>query len=526
MTKFFKPLRVIVAIVVLVSISMIFLDFRQHFSSTWYQTMTWTQFVPSIRKFLIVAGFISSGFIFMLILTLLFGRIYCSAICPFGIIQDVISYISKKFKKKKFRYKYAPPKNIIRYGFLGLAIIPLFFGSFLFVGLLDPYSNFGRIFSDIGQPLYMSVNNFLAGLLMKMKIYSLSPEKITAIDVRTIAYPVIMLGLIIVLAWKWGRLYCNTVCPVGTLLGLVSRISIFKIKINSDSCIKCAKCAATCKSQCINLKDLTVDTSRCVGCFNCMQSCDKSGIGYQFSWIKKTNKTSVEEHVTPESSSDKLTKRQFITAGLGIGGLLVGLPRTSQAKDAANQVPMVKEHPCAPPGSKSLEHFHSACTGCHLCVSACPNKALRPSFTAYGLEGFLQPFVNPDAGYCNFDCVTCGEICPTGAILPLAVEEKHLTQIGIVKFEIQNCVVYTDETLCGACSEHCPVKAVKLVKYKDDLVIPEIEPDICIGCGACEYACPVRPNKAIYINGNAVQVLAKAPEINQLDDKELEEFPF
>ena len=518
MIKFWKPLRVIISLGVLIAICTIFLDFRQNLSSTWYQLVTWPQFIPSLRKFLVVTGIISSGFVFVLILTLLFGRVYCSIICPFGIIQDIISYISRKLRKKKFRYKYASPKNILRYGFLAIAIIPLFFGSFLFVGLLDPYSNFGRIFSDIGQPIYILGNNLFSGILIKANIYTMSPEKIIPIHFGTIIFPVFMLGLIIVLARKWGRLYCNTVCPVGTLLGIVSRISIFKIKINPESCTKCAKCSFSCKSQCINMKELTVDTSRCVGCFNCIDSCEHRSIG--FSWDRKVTK----EIPNKESSPDSLTKRQFLA--VTVGGLLANLPRKVQAEVAHEQIPMIKEHPCAPPGSVSLEHFHSACTACHLCVSACPNKVLRPSYTEYGFAGFLQPFVNPATGYCNFDCVVCGEVCPTGAILPLTVEEKHLTQIGIVKFEKQNCVVYSDETLCGACSEHCPTKAVKMVEYKDNLVIPEVDPEICIGCGACEYACPVIPNRAIYVDGNAVQQVAKAPEINQLDDKELEEFPF
>ena len=533
MNKFWKPFRVIVSLGVLIAVIMIFLDFRQNFSTIWYQSITWLQFIPSLRKFLITAGFLTSGFIVVLLFTLLFGRVYCSFICPFGILQDIISYISKKFRKKKFRYKYAAPKNMFRYGFLALAIIPIFFGYFVIVGLLDPYSNFGRIISDMGQPLYMGINNFFAGILIKMKVYAMSPEKIPLINYTAIIYPVFMLGLIIVLARKWGRLYCNTVCPVGTILGLLSKVSIFKIKIDSLSCTKCAKCAVSCKSQCINLKTLTVDSSRCVGCFNCMNSCEHSSIGYRFSWDKKTEFKVVrpknELRKQESNHQEAISKRQFITNSVALVGAMSGISMAAKADELKSDkglLPAVKDHPCAPPGSISLKHFHNACTACHLCVSACPNRVLRPSLLEYGLEGFLQPFVNPSSGYCNFDCLVCGEVCPTGAILPLTVEEKHLTQIGIVKFLRENCIVYTDETLCGACSEHCPTKAVKMVDYKDDLVIPEVVPDICIGCGACEYACPVMPNKAIYVNGNAVQQVAKAPEVNQLDDKALEEFPF
>jgi formate hydrogenlyase subunit 6/NADH:ubiquinone oxidoreductase subunit I len=134
--------------------------------------------------------------------------------------------------------------------------------------------------------------------------------------------------------------------------------------------------------------------------------------------------------------------------------------------------------------------------------------------------------MDPAAGYCNFDCTVCGEVCPTGAILPLTVEQKQVTQVGEVRFIKENCVVYTDETLCGACSEHCPTKAVEMVPYKGDLNIPEVNPEICVGCGACEHACPVRPHRAIYVDGLAVQQIAKKPEVKESKEGSLEEFPF
>lgn len=535
MRKFWKPFRIVISITVLLVIAFIFLDFRQNMTSPWYQAVTYLQFVPSVRKFLIAAGLISAGFIAVILLTLIFGRVYCSTICPLGIIQDVISFFSKKFRKKKSRFKYARPRNPIRYSFLALAVIPLFFGSITMVGLLDPYSNFGRIFSGLGQPLYIGANNLLAGLLIKIKIYSMSPEQLPSINLATMIYPVIILGVIIVLASKRGRLYCNTVCPVGTLLGLLSRVSLFKIKIDKSSCTKCAKCAIACKSQCINLKNQSVDFSRCVGCFNCLNACEDNSINYKLSIPKKNKevpapKVNLVHPLNGKNTTDQ-SKRQFISGSLALAGAMLGLPRPSKAEENKTSkgkylVPVKKEYPCSPPGSVSLEHFNNACTACHLCVSACPNGVLRPSLLQYGLEGFLQPFMDPASGYCNFDCTVCGEICPTGAILPLTMEEKQVTQVGIAKFVKRNCVVHTDETLCGACSEHCPTKAVKMVPYKDVLNIPEVDPEICIGCGACEHACPVRPHRAIYVDGLAIQQVAKRPEIKKSKEGVLEEFPF
>jgi polyferredoxin len=504
----------------------IFIDFRQQLPSHWYKAITWFQFVPSAREFFITFGVLSAGFIIIILLSLIVGRVYCSVICPLGILQDIISFISRKFKKKTFRFKFARPKSWLRYSLLGIAIIPLFLGSLTIVGLLDPYSNFGRISSDLFRPLYLACNNLLANLLINFNVYSIAPQELVHVNWITIIYPVIVFSLILWLAYKWGRLYCNTVCPVGTFLGILSKFSLFKIAIDKSSCTKCAQCAFVCKSQCISIKDQEVDFTRCVGCFNCLKSCDNESITYKFAYTSAKDK----KQISKESNTDN-SKRTFIAGGILLAGALFGITRKvkgeeHETKNGKHLTPVKKNYPCSPPGSKSINHFNNACTACHLCISACPNGVLQSSTLEYGLVGFLQPHLDATTGYCNYECTKCSEVCPNGAILPLTIEEKKLTQIGIVKFIKHNCVVYTDETLCGACSEHCPTKAVKMVPYKDTLNIPEVETDICVGCGACEHACPVRPHRAIYVDGNAVHQVAKAPKEEKLNEKTLEEFPF
>lgn len=132
------------------------------------------------------------------------------------------------------------------------------------------------------------------------------------------------------------------------------------------------------------------------------------------------------------------------------------------------------------------------------------------------------------SGYCNYDCVICGDVCPSGAILPIPLEQKKLSQLGVAKFVKENCIVETEGTDCGACSEHCPTKAVNMVPYKGKLVIPEVKSDYCIGCGACEHACPTKPYKAIYVDGNPIHKVAKKAETKQIDQKVdyKEAFPF
>jgi len=164
---------------------------------------------------------------------------------------------------------------------------------------------------------------------------------------------------------------------------------------------------------------------------------------------------------------------------VGIAGLAEQTKKILQSKPTT--IPVRVTNPVSPPGSRSIEHFTSTCTACHLCVSACPSRVLVPAFLEFGFLGMMQPRLNFHAGHCNYDCTICLDICPSGAILPLTVEKKKLTQLGVAKFIKENCVVYTDNTDCGACSEHCPTKAVDMVPYPNPankrLVIPEVKTD-------------------------------------------------
>ncbi len=536
MQRYLKPFRIVISVAVLAGMCFLFLDFRGKLPSVWFNYATWLQFVPSLLQFLQTVGHglavTAYGFLAVLILTLLFGRVYCSYICPLGIFQDVISWFSKKIrpKKKKFRFRFSPPKVWLRYSILIIVCLSLFTGSIFLLNVLDPYSNFGRFASDLFRPLYTVGNNLLVEIFNAAGSYVLYPVTVAKTDPYALVIPVAMFLLVVWFAFRKGRLYCNAVCPIGTLLGLVSRVSLFKIKYNAAECNQCGTCMFVCKSQCIDVKQQNVDFSRCVGCGNCLKSCDKSAIRYV---LTTGGKRKIR---TPDSS-----KRRFVAGSLLFIAALSGLSVNSVAQnrkrkrerehvkgsgEGTGKEEVIRAHTVSPPGSRNRHHFTGACTACHLCVSACPTGVLKPSFLEYGFFGMMQPYMDYHTNFCNFECVKCGEVCPNGAILPLTREEKITTQIGTVRFIKHNCIVYTDETSCGSCSEHCPTQAVKMVPYKDGLTIPEVNIDICVGCGACEYACPTTPYKAIIVDGHLEHQTAQKPKEEALEEKPLEDFPF
>ncbi len=522
--KNLKAVRITIAIIFLIAISALFVDFRELIPTKWAGRILFLQFVPSLIKFITIPALVTAGFLFIILLTALFGRVYCSAVCPMGIFQDIISRISFKAKLIK-RYKFKKALNYVRYPLLVLTLIVVLAGSMFVINLLDPYSSFGRIFSDIVRPGVILLNNGLASLFERFDMYFLYRLNMDLITWKTIFIPLVTLGVIVYLALYHGRLYCNSICPVGTVLGFLSRYSLFQIRMNADTCTKCGKCSFACKASCINVKTLEVDNSRCVACYNCITACPENSIRI----VRAGLPTHAEPKTVQAVVATDDSKRDFLGKSIVYLAALAGVSNKVFAVNEhspAGKIPNDKKHPVTPPGSISIKHFTDRCTACHLCVSVCPTKVLQPSFLEYGFLGMSQPHMDFSVEYCNFECTKCGEVCPAGAILPLTVEEKKLEQTGRVNFILEKCVVYTDNTACGSCSEHCPTQAVKMVPYKEGLTIPETNEDICIGCGACEFACPVKPHTAIYVDGNKVHEVARAPVIEELDVEHSDDFLF
>lgn len=500
-----RRIRIGVSAVLFALITFFFLDFAGILPES-FHWLADIQFIPALLSF-------SMGVIVSLIIvSLLFGRIYCSAICPLGVLQDIIARISKWAGKKKKRYSYSPAKNRLRWGILGVTLIGFLCGVTLIVGILDPYSAFGRIAVHIFKPLYMWGNNLLESVFSRFDNYTFYQVDASILSISSFVLAVATFAAIFVLAWKHGRTWCNTVCPVGTVLGLVSHFSLFKVRIDAAKCNGCGVCATKCKAACIHSKEQAIDYSRCVNCFDCVEACKQKAIVYR----------------APAAPETDPSRRRFLFSGLlTVGAAPAVLTRAQETvATLAGKKAYKKKNPITPPHSISLNHFQQHCTSCHLCVSKCPSYVLKPAFTEYGLQGMMQPTVSFEKGFCNFDCTVCGEVCPNGAILPLSVEQKHLTQMGYVVFIKENCIVYTDGTSCGACSEHCPTQAMSMVPYENGLTIPHVNPEICVGCGGCEYVCPARPFRAVYIEGNPVQKKAKPFKENEKQKVEIDDFGF
>ncbi len=525
--SFLKVLRVFFALLFFIPLSLFFCDFLDLIPNG-FKELAAIQVVPAI----LAGSLVILAVLFLL--TLILGRTYCSVICPLGILQDIISRFSgrgsKKSKKvnkkgrKKSVFKYSKPQNYLRYSLLAICVILLVFGIVTPLLLLDPYSNFGRITTNLFRPLGMEINNILTAIALKsgnFSLYYVSVETVTAISLVAAIVALLVVGI---MSFLRGRLFCNTICPVGSLLGLISRFSLFKIVMNESKCTKCTMCERACKSQCIDSKNIKIDSSRCVSCYNCLSRCKFDAIGYQFSW-KNTKQDSVVE---VESQNPNLamqeekreSRRAFMVTSTAVVATIPFVPAW-----AKTEVDESKLTPITPPGSRSLKHFKEKCTACHLCVTHCPQQILKPAGFNFGISYLLKPHMVYERAYCNFECDICSNVCPNGAILPVG-ENKKTIQVGIAKFTQERCVVFTDGTDCGACSEHCPTQAVKMLPYKDHLRLPHVTPDLCVGCGGCEYICPVRPFRAINVIANEVHQVSTKPKEEEMEHIKVDDFGF
>ena len=490
-----RKIRLTLAILFFAAITMLFLDFTGTLHA-WLGWMAKIQFLPALLA--LNVGVV----LFLIVLTLVAGRVYCSVICPLGVFQDVVSWINGQRKKKKFRFSYSPARSWLRYGVLALFVVALIAGIGSVVALLAPYSSYGRIASNLFAPLYGWGNNLLALLAERMDSYAFYETNVWMKSLPTFLIAALTFIIISLLAWRNGRTYCNTICPVGTVLGFLSRFSLFRVSIDAAKCKECSLCSRKCKAACIDFKHHTIDHSRCVTCLDCLDTCKHDAIHYT-SRLKKA-----PAPATPEEGKGE-SRRGFLSA---VSLLATTSLLKAQEKKVDGGLAVIEEKkapkrttPIVPAGALSARNFAQHCTACQLCVSVCPNEVLRPSTD---LKKLMQPEMSYERGYCRPECTKCAEVCPAGAIHPISRADKSSIQIGHAVWIKANCVPLTDGVECGNCALHCPSGAIQMVPSDrndpESVKIPIINEERCIGCGACEALCPARPFSAIYVERHEV----------------------
>ena len=477
-----RKIRIALAVLFWAGITLLLLDITGVLHG-WLGWMAKIQLLPAVLALnaAVIVG--------LVLLTLLFGRVYCSVICPLGVFQDGVAHLGARRRKQPYRYK--KENKWLRYGLLALFIVALVAGLNALAVLIAPYSAYGRMVQSLGQPLVQWGNNLLATWAEKRGSYAFYPREVWLKSLPTLIVAAVTLVLVVVLAWTGGRSWCNNVCPVGTVLGFLSRFSMFRPVIDTEKCRSCRQCEHKCKASCIDIDNKKIDYSRCVDCFNCLDTCKFGALHYRYAWGKKAS--------APAADTGR---RAFLTGTALVAGS--ALAKAQHKKVDGGLTPLQdkaapeRETPVTPPGSLSVKHFYQHCTACQLCVASCPNNVLRPSSS---LEHLMQPELSFERGYCRPECVRCAEVCPAGAIRPITKEEKTEYHVGTARVNRDLCVA-EDGTSCGNCARHCPVGAIQMVEDADRGVkIPAVNEALCIGCGACEHLCPVRPVSAITVNG-------------------------
>lgn len=534
----YRRIRIATGALVLGFCALAFADIGNWVSAAVARLAFWPQFTPSLLELMAGAGWISAGCVAVIVLTLLFGRVYCAMLCPLGVLMDMSARIAGRTGKKR-KLSYQPGRTRLRALAVIVCAAGLLAGTAVPLAFLDPYSVFGKITAATLRPALGWINHLIA-----------ATKWINPVDVSPVAWVCAgvaagLLGLVAVAAVFRGRLWCNTVCPVGAVLGFFSKHALFRLQIADSACITCSMCERVCPAQCIDFKNHKIDHSRCVMCMDCVTSCKRSGIslwrqsdkGRDLSLkgpadvvsMKGNSNESIDTSragLFGERSLPSASRRLFLASALTIPTVV--LATGGNRPEPGGNLNQHNKRAVLPPGAKSLAHFQSRCTACHLCVANCPDQVLRPSITRHGLAGFLQPYQDFSVSFCSYNCSNCSQICPTGAIQPITVEARRTVRTGTAEFFQDLCVVKTKGTSCGACNEHCPTQAVHMVSWKNGLTIPEVDPELCIGCGGCEFICPVRPDKAIVVNGLKVHERAKAIVLGQQNTirRMEEEFPF
>ena len=464
-----RIIRITLAILSLLAVTALFADVTGFAMEHW-GWMAKIQLVPAILglNLLVVAALVA--------VTLVLGRVYCSLVCPLGIYQDVINRLSIMFSSKKKRrlgkFRYSRARTMLRVAILAVFILLLAVGTVAAVctwtaSFVEPYSAYGRMATWLLRPLGVEVNNAIADVAAANGSYAFAHVVPMTVSVPLLSVAVVTFVVITLYAWTSGRDYCNEICPVGTVLGYISRYSWLKPNIALDKCTSCGSCARHCKASCIDPKKHRIDYTRCVACMDCLTHCSTGAITY-------SHPTAVDAEGTKPDGEIDLRRRAMLVGGAIVAGSAVA---SAIGKDGDGGFAPLKDKrrpdrrtPLVPPGAKGNIWLASHCTACQLCISNCPNDVLSPSTD---LATFMQPVMDFSKGYCRPECTNCSDICPAGAILPIDVETKSSTKIGTAEVDYKICISAYGQK-CGRCAAGCPAGAIEMIAGADGNLRPVV----------------------------------------------------
>ena len=498
------------------------------------------QLLPSLAR-MVAGGLAGLGLAWLLVLgfTFLFGRFYCSTLCPLGLFQDGAAWVGRVGKQLFFRGKSGPDRRsgpvrvngstrglasrssgnledskgsplsgrllLAAAGVLGAIFAPAV------LAWLEPYALAARL----GSALFGTAWEFAGERAVLFGLFL--PAEPLRFDPAWMAAALVPGLLVLVAAGFRPRLFCRWLCPAGALLRLVADSSVLGFRIQGEVCTSCGACQRVCRTGAADSVGRRIDSGACVGCFDCQVVCPVGAVRYGRrnmapALSKSINEEAIEEEVP---ASPVFTRRNFMLAGgTGLAAAAFALPAAGlvQRPSTAALVTLNGKARAwaSPPGSLSVERFSRLCLSCGLCARACPSGVLRQGMATWKFPAVLEPYMDYARGFCQFECVACGEVCPSGAIKLLSIDAKTTAAVARSSLDLPKCIVIEKGTPCGACAEHCPTGALDMARDPAHRhPIPILDETLCIGCGACETVCPSEPAKALIVSGLAVHEMAR-----------------
>jgi MauM/NapG family ferredoxin protein len=428
-----------------------------------------------------------------LALTLLFGRAWCGWLCPLGTLLEWVRAPSARERAPRLSPRWRSVKHLVLLLVLAMA---LFGGLFLLV--LDPIALLTRTMTTAVLP---ALNHAVTAV--ERVLYGIAPlrpvvsriESVLRGPVLPVIQPVfgsnvlvaLLFGGVLALNALADRFWCRYLCPLGALLGLLSRISLLRPVVR-PACNRCGHCAGACRLDAIDTaRDFEIVPSECTVCLDCLAACPESagtresGIGFRLS-----------HQLAPALPYDPTRRQALIALASGAAG--IALLRTGA------QARQPDPHLIRPPGVLDEAAFLNRCVRCSQCLKVCPTSGLQPVLLEAGLEGLWTPRLVPRLGHCDYGCTACGQVCPSGAIPPLEMDRKREQVMGVAAIDRNRCLPWAEGTPCIVCEEMCPVpdKAIHL-QEGDGVQQPIVDTTRCIGCGICEFQCPVEGEAAIRV---------------------------